>query len=88
MRFSAKSFTGATYLGAICTGIVYWVYFKLIDDKGPTFASFSNYLVPLTGVLLGVLTLGEPLSSKKILSLFIVILGIAVSEVGGLKRKQ
>ena len=40
-------------LGIFCTGLVYFLYMALIQKAGPTFASFSNYLVPLfQGLLL------------------------------------
>lgn len=69
------------YLGAVCTGIVYWLYFGLIEYKGPTFASFSNYLVPVTGVILGVVTLGDDLSGRKILSLALILLAVFIAEL-------
>ena len=75
------SLISVLYLGAVCTGLVYWLYFRLIDLKGPTFASFSNYLVPVTGVLLGVTTLGDDLSLKKLQALFIILAAVFISEI-------
>ena len=69
------------YLGAICTGIVYWLYFSLIETKGPTFASFSNYLVPVTGVILGVISLGDEASLRKIEALAIILVAVFISEM-------
>ena len=81
IKASLLSSASVLYLGAVCTGIVYWLYFRLIDLKGPTFASFSNYLVPVTGVLLGVVTLGDELSLRKIQALVLILVAVFISEM-------
>lgn len=81
----APSFTwpvavSVALLGVVGTGAGYVIYFRLINDLGATTASTVNYLVPVTAVLIGTLTLGEPITLEMMLGTIIVLLGLAVAE--------
>ena len=52
----------------------------LIQKAGPTFASFSNYLVPLFGVMLGALFLGEQIQSTTGVALALILGSVALSQ--------
>ncbi|GGJ76467.1 DMT family transporter [Virgibacillus salexigens] len=67
-------------LGAFQTGIVYWFYNLLVHMEGAVFASFSNYFIPIVGVLLGSLILEESVSIYMIIGLFIIIFSIIISR--------
>lgn len=67
-------------LGVFQTGIVYWFYNLLIHMEGAIFASFSNYFIPLVGILLGSLLLNESISIYMIIGLFIIIFSIIISR--------
>ncbi|HGY5537781.1 MAG TPA: DMT family transporter [Prochlorococcus sp.] len=69
-----------TAQGAFAGGLVYVLYVRLVDIAGATFAGFVNYLVPLVGVLLGVIFLHNQLPASAYFSLFILILAIVASE--------
>lgn len=75
-------------LGTFCAGIVYILFVLLIDRAGPTFASFSNFLIPLVGVLLGVLFLGEPLALSHAAALALIILGLAATRLPNRKATK
>jgi drug/metabolite transporter (DMT)-like permease len=68
-------------LGILCAGVVYVLFVALIDRAGPTFASFSNFLVPLVGVLLGVLFLGERPAASDLIALALIIAGLAATHL-------
>lgn len=68
-------------LGTLCAGIVYVLFVMLIDRRGPTFAAFSNYLIPLFGVLLGRLFLGDRLEVTDLAALALIILGLAATHL-------
>jgi drug/metabolite transporter (DMT)-like permease len=68
-------------LGVFCAGVVYILFVILIERAGPTFASFSNFFIPLVGVFLGVLFLGEPLSLSQAAALALIILGLAATHL-------
>ena len=67
-------------LGVFCAGIVYCLYVILIGLAGATFSSFSNYLVPLVGILLGVLILGEAVVLNQLIALFVIFLAMIANE--------
>src|SRR3569623_487475 len=45
--------------GVLCTGVAYLLYFRLIEEAGPGKALTVTFLVPVFGVLWGVLFLDE-----------------------------
>lgn len=67
-------------LGACCSGIVYVLYTVLIHRAGAIFASLTNYVVPLVGVLLGVVLVGEQFTLYNGLALILIISGLALSQ--------
>lgn len=70
------------FLGLFPTGIAYILRFSLIRTIGYTRFSLSINLVPVFGVVLGVLILGEPLSINLIAALALVLAGLYVSSSG------
>ncbi len=57
----------------------------LVRSAGPSFAGFTNYLVPVIGVALGITFLDEPLTWYAIVALGLIIGGIVVGQIGGRK---
>jgi drug/metabolite transporter (DMT)-like permease len=62
-------------LGLVCSAIAYLLYFRLIADIGATGALTVTYLIPVFGVLWGVLFLGETVSLSMLAGAVLVILG-------------
>ena len=62
-------------LGLVCSAIAYLLYFRLIADIGATGALTVTYLIPVFGVLWGVLFLGETVSLSMLAGGVLVILG-------------
>lgn len=67
-------------LGVLQAGIVYMLYNTLIRRTNAAFASLTNYLVPLFGILLGTLVLGDQVTWNAIGALVIIFLSLAISE--------
>jgi drug/metabolite transporter (DMT)-like permease len=67
-------------LGVVGTGASYLIFFRLINDMGATTASTVNYLIPMTAVLIGTVTLRESITLEVALGTIIVLLGLAVAE--------
>jgi drug/metabolite transporter (DMT)-like permease len=70
-------------LAVVCSGIAYLLYFRLIRDVGPTKAISVTFLVPLFGVLWGVIFLGETVTATTIMGACAIFAGMAL--VLGLK---
>ena len=66
-------------LGLLCTGVAYLLYFRLIHDVGPASALTVAFLIPVFGVLWGVIFLHEPVTPALVLGGLCVIAGTAMS---------
>jgi drug/metabolite transporter (DMT)-like permease len=66
-------------LGVVNTALAYYVYFRLVHDEGPTFASLNNYIVPVTGVIAGAVALAEPIAPSAWAGLALVLCGVALT---------
>ena len=73
---SLESTLSLIYLGVFPTGIAWLLRFMILKRNGLVFQSQVAYLIPIFGVILGYLFLNELVTSKILISLFIVILGI------------
>ena len=65
-------------LGILCSGVAYILYYGLIRDVGPTKAISVTFLIPLFGVLWGVLFLDEALTAGVVTGGCVVLLGMAL----------
>ena len=65
-------------LGVVCSGIAYLLYFRLIEEVGPTSALTVTFLSPVFGILWGALFLGERIGWYTIAGSAIVLLGTAL----------
>jgi drug/metabolite transporter (DMT)-like permease len=75
-------------LGLFSTAIAAVIYFRLIERAGPGFVSQLNYLIPVWAVILGAVLFGERPSSSDYLAMIIILLGIAVSQLGPSLRRE
>ena len=66
-------------LGVFCTGIAYLMYFRLIQDVGPTKALSVTFLIPVFGVLWGALFLNEAIGWDKLSGGVLVLAGISLT---------
>ena len=70
------------YLGFFSTGIAWLLRFYILKHNGLVFQSQVAYLIPIFGVILGFLILGELITPKVIISLLAVIIGIYIVKKG------
>lgn len=71
----------AVALGVICSGLVYVFYMILIQRASATYASFSNYLVPVFGSILGVSIMGDHFSVYMGIACGLVIMAVALEPI-------
>jgi len=74
------SWVSAVLLGALCTGVAYFIYFRLIYRIGAPRASTVTYLVPLFGVVWAWIVLGEPLTLSMAIAGGLILGGVALSQ--------
>jgi len=70
------------YLGVFSTGIAWLLRFYILKHNGLVFQAQVAYLIPIFGVILGFLILNEAITSKVIISLIAVIIGIYIVKKG------
>lgn len=67
-------------IGVICTAFAYVLYFRLIENVSATFAASVTFIVPLFGVIWGMIFLDERASPSTIVGGVIVLLGTALAS--------
>ena len=67
-----------SWLGIAILGTVgaYTIYYLLIERTSATFVSTVTYIIPVNGLILGFLVLGEPINTTLLLSLALILLGV------------
>ena len=66
------------YLGVFSTAIAFLIYFAILEDHGAFEAALVAYLVPLVATTVGVVGLGESISSLTIVGFGLVAIGFAL----------
>ncbi|MCO7208334.1 MULTISPECIES: DMT family transporter [unclassified Pseudoalteromonas] len=66
---------GVVALGVLCTAVAYILFFRLIDDIGPTSALTVTFLIPLFGIVWGNLILDEQIGPNTLVGALCVIAG-------------
>jgi len=66
-------------LGVMCTGVAYFLYFRLIEQAGPSRALAVTFAIPVFAILYGALFLGEPVTPWMLMCGAVVLLGTSLS---------
>ncbi len=80
-------FAAVIGLGLFPTAFATLLVYRLMARAGPSFVSYSNYLVPIFALLLGALLLDEQLGWNILVSLILVLSGIAISRIQPRKKE-
>jgi drug/metabolite transporter (DMT)-like permease len=73
---SIESTISVIYLGVVSTGIAWLLRFRILKNNGLIFQSQVSYLIPIFGTILSYIFLDEVITSKVIVSLIAVVVGI------------
>ena len=74
------------FLGLVPTAAANLLRVTVIRTAGPVFLSLTNYQVPVWSVIFGALFLGEALPPSLLLAMALILVGVALSQWGALKR--
>lgn len=83
----ALSWLSAVMLGALCTGLAYFLYYRLLYRIGAPRTSTVTYLVPLFGVIWAWVFLSEPLTLSMAVAGALILGGVALSQQRASVRK-
>jgi drug/metabolite transporter (DMT)-like permease len=78
--FSWESFGAVAILGAVGTGIAFWIMGTLVGRVGGPRASFAIYLVPVVALVLGVALLDEVVAAISVGGVTLVIGGAMLAS--------
>ena len=84
---SLTSLISIIYLGIIATGLAWVLRFKVLKDNGLVFQSQVAYLIPIFGVMLGYIFLKEIITTKVLVALLAIVIGIYFVKKSTYSRK-
>ncbi|MFS0865428.1 DMT family transporter [Fredinandcohnia sp. 179-A 10B2 NHS] len=66
-------------LGCFGSGIAQLLYYFMVREGSPEFASTVTYIIPLSAILWGYVFFKEPITTQLIIGLFIILFGVFLS---------
>lgn len=81
LGLSSQASASLVYLGLLPTGFAYMLRFYLIRKIGYSTFSIGLNLIPVFGVLLGLILLGEPLTPQIMVALVLVVFGLFIARM-------
>ena len=83
---SIESTISVIYLGFVSTGLAWLLRFRILKNNGLIFQSQVSYLIPIFGIILSYVFLKEMITSKIIVSLLAVLVGLYFLKKSGKKN--
>ena len=83
---SIDSIISVIYLGIFPTGIAWLLRFRILKTNGLIFHSQVSYIIPIFGIILGYIFLNEIITSKFIVALIAVFIGIYLARKADYKN--
>jgi drug/metabolite transporter (DMT)-like permease len=80
---SAAAIASLLLLTVFATVIAYLLFFRLISAVGPTQTAMTAYLIPLFGVVWGVLLLGEAVGPATVVGMGVILAGVLLVTGAG-----
>ena len=79
-NFYLDSIISLLIMSVFSTALATVIYYKIIHDYGPSFLSLVNYPIPIFAFFMGVVFLKESANILSIISLFLIIASIYLSQ--------
>ncbi|BCB74020.1 DMT family transporter [Phytohabitans flavus] len=80
VRVDSTGMAAVVVLGVFCTGVTFYLSYRLIADEGPTSAATVGYLLPVVSVALGAAVLDERLGVRVLAGMAVVLLAVALTR--------
>lgn len=86
---SIVSTISVIYLGFVSTGLAWLLRFRILKNNGLIFQSQVSYLIPIFGIILSYIFLGELITPKVLVAVIAVVVGIyLVKRSGNFNKKK
>lgn len=82
IRPSAQTWWLLVFLGIGVTGLATVTYFYLIEELGAGTAAMTIYIIPIAGVITGIIVLGEQFRWQMAVALVLILGGITITNLG------
>ncbi|WP_163134198.1 DMT family transporter [Agarivorans sp. Alg241-V36] len=83
---SSNLLLSVVFLGVVCSGVAYLLYYRLISDVGASSALTVTFLIPIFGIFWGSVFLQESIGWSTVVGTMIILLGTAL--VTGFSPRQ
>ena len=82
---SARTWLALVYSALFALCVAYTIWYMAVREIGSARTSVYSNLIPLVAMITAVVFLGEPLSASKLVGAGAVLVGVALTRVGGTK---
>ena len=76
LHFETESLLALTYLGLVSTGMAFLMRYYIILRAGAVFLSYVAFIIPMFGILFGILFLGETISVNTMGAVVLILSGV------------
>ncbi len=76
MHLETESLLALTHLGLVSTGMAFLMRYYIILRAGAVFLSYVAFIIPMFGILFGVMFLGETLSTNTLGAVILILSGV------------
>lgn len=80
MRLGPTGVIAVAVLGTFCTGLTFYLTYRIIADEGATDAATVGYLLPVVSVALGAIVLDEQVTLRMLAGMAVVLVGVAMTR--------
>jgi drug/metabolite transporter (DMT)-like permease len=84
---SMDALVAIVWLGILGSGVAYLCYFTILASWGATRTALVSYVLPVVGIALGAIVLGDPVTGNRVAGTVLVIVGIALVNSGPALRR-
>lgn len=82
-----EAWVSVAWLGLIGSGVAYLFFFRIVRAWGATRTTMVTYVIPVVGIVLGVLLLGESLHPLEVAGAALVIAGVVLANSARGRRR-
>jgi drug/metabolite transporter (DMT)-like permease len=76
LHFETESLLALTHLGLVSTGMAFLMRYYIILRAGAVFLSYVAFIIPMFGILFGILFLGETISVNTMGAVVLILSGV------------
>ena len=80
MHLETESLLALTHLGLVSTGMAFLMRYYLILRAGAVFLSYVAFIIPIFGIIFGIMFLGESLHLITLIAIILILSGVYLGQ--------